>query len=74
MQIIIKTIERDKLILDVEPNITVATLKEIIHKKTGIYITMIRLIFRGYSLIDERTLDQYGIINNSVVYIILQLR
>jgi hypothetical protein len=35
---------------------------------------MIRLIFEGYNLIDERTLEQYGIINNSVMYIKLQLR
>jgi len=32
------------------------------------------VIFKGEKLIDEHTLEQYSIINNSVVYIILQLR
>ena len=73
MIIIIKLIDGTKHIIEIEYNCTINIVKEIIEEKFNIKKIMQRLIHNGYPLLDDKTLEQYGIKDNSIIHLVLQL-
>ena len=52
----------------------VSELKELIEKQDQIPFDQQRLVYNGKQLEDERTLDYYNIVQDTVVHIILRIR
>lgn len=74
MQIIIKTLDGQKKPFLVNPSDTVLQLKQMLAEKTGIYVEMIKLIFQGAPLPDDRTLAECHVVENSTVHMVMQFR
>ncbi|GIM15573.1 hypothetical protein Vretimale_18334 [Volvox reticuliferus] len=61
----------DRITLDVAPTASVAEVKEVIAQTNGMASGEQRLIFKGQILKDdERTIDSYGIVNESVLHLV----
>jgi len=73
MIIIIKMINGEKILLDIEKNITVFVLKEKIKEIKKIDTRMQRLIFQGSPMINDYPLDKYNIKENSIIHLILSM-
>eukprot|EP01083_Nonionella_stella_P094403 264826_1 len=71
--IFVKTQTGKTLILDMEPNDTIQTLKTKINTAEGIPFEQQRLVYAGESLENGRTLSQYNIQNKATVYLVLRL-
>jgi hypothetical protein len=56
--------------VDVDAYATVSSLKDIISKKTGMYPSQQRLVFRGVVLANEMSLSYYNITNGSRIYFV----
>ncbi len=74
MLITIKTLDGQKKPFNLEENDTVAKVKEMLAEKTGIYKEMIRLIFQGSPMPDDKTLKQLNVNAGSVIHMIMQMR
>ena len=77
MQIFIKRIDGNTIktiTLDVEPSDTIENVKAKIQDKTEIPPELIRLIFRNVQLEDYKTLADYNIQNEDIIYHVLRLR
>lgn len=74
MQIIIKTLDGQKKPFLVDPSETVLQLKQMLAEKTGIFVEMIRLIFQGSTIENDKTLAYYRIQENSIVHLVMELR
>jgi len=73
MIIIIKLLDNNKTLLEVDSNNTISFIKQEIENKMHISKNTQRLIFSGYPLSGEMTLKQLNIKNNSIIHLILQL-
>ena len=60
--------------LDLEEKNTIETDKAKIENKEGIIQGLQRLIFKGQTLEDNRTIEDYGIRNCSTLYLASMLR
>lgn len=74
MQIFIKHRTGTTCTLEVEPDCSIAHVKEIHQDKCGTPPDQQRLIFAGRQLEDGRTLDDYEIKSDSTVHCVLRLR
>jgi hypothetical protein len=66
-------INGEKILLDIEKNITVFVLKEKIKEIKKIDTRMQRLIFQGSPMINDYPLDKYNIKENSIIHLILSM-
>ena len=70
MQIFIRIIGiKDVIALDVESSDTIKSIKEKIENKEGIIPEKQKLIFNGKNLVDNKTLEDYKIENESTFYL-----
>jgi ubiquitin len=74
MTIFVKTLTGKRLKLRVAPTARIEDIKARIQRKEGIPPEQMRLIFEGRQLDDEQTLQDYGVRDQSVVSLILNLR
>jgi len=74
MQITVKTLTGKKINLTVEITQTIYECKELISNNQGIEVSQIRLIYLGKLLSDEKTLEDYNVLSNNIIHMVLQLR
>jgi hypothetical protein len=63
MKVTIKTVDGQKEIMDIEPGWTADHLKNQIELVMGIPVIKQRLIYRGYPLLDEQTVETDSVIH-----------
>lgn len=73
MRISVRTSTGKAISLDVEPSLTIQTVKTMIQNKEGIPLDQQRLIFKGKPLADGRTINDYYIRKESSIYLLLKL-
>lgn len=71
MQIFVKTLAGKIFILEIKATDTIEKIKAKIHDERGIPSDQQGLIFNGESLADGCTLDDYGIEDESTLYLYL---
>lgn len=74
MKIYVKMINGYIITLDIEPNSSVALIKQKIEDKEGFYTDQQRLLFRGLPLEDYSTVQQYGIQDENTINLLITLR
>jgi hypothetical protein len=58
MQLIIKTLQGDELSLNVEPQVTILQIKQDLQESQGIESAIIKLVFNGRLLRDDKTIEE----------------
>lgn len=66
-KIYIKPLMGEQIVLDFDPNVTVAAIKSQIHKKAGVNSNQISLLFKGSELEDGQTLASCEIQDKSTI-------
>ncbi|GAA6025797.1 hypothetical protein JCM11491_003229 [Sporobolomyces phaffii] len=74
MQIKIKTLTGNELEVDIEPDYTVAKIKEVLEEKAGIPPAQQRLIYLGKAMADDKTAEQSKVEAGATLHLVLSLR
>lgn len=74
MLINVHTVSGRKHQIDVEPNMTIGSIKEELQQREGISVQQQRLLFRGQNLNDTTTIETAGIQAGDVLHMVLSLR
>ena len=74
MQLFVKTLTSQTIVIDTESTSTVSELAQLIGEKEGIPAEEIRIIFSGKQLEGGKTLAEYSIDRDCVVNMVLRLR
>lgn len=74
IQIFVNGLDGKTMTIDVELEDTVASLKEKVEKKSSIPAGIMRLIYGGKQLVDDKALIDYGIQKESTIHLLLRLR
>ena len=72
MQLFIKTLAGSTLTLEVKPTNTIESIKQKIQDKEGIPPDQQHLVFKTKQLMNERTLSEYNILNESFISLIIK--
>jgi ubiquitin C len=70
MQIFVKTLAGKTITLDVEASYTIENIKQMIQDKENIPINQQSIVFAGKQLEENRTLIEYDIQNESILYLV----
>ncbi len=73
MQIFIKNLHGKTMLLEVQPNDKVRTLKQLIAERGEIALHAIELVYRGRTLEDEETLSEQNVQKHTVVHLVLRV-
>ena len=73
MQIFIKNLLGNTIIIDINSTNTILDIKNKINEKDGILPEYQRLSFKGKELYDPRTLEDHDIKNEDTLYLYLRL-
>jgi hypothetical protein len=73
MNLIIKTIDNKKYEFIVESKDTIMKLKYQINKKLNYEVEQQRLLFQGSSLLNEKTIEESNIKNNSHLFLLITI-
>jgi hypothetical protein len=73
MNIVIKMINNDKIIINIDEHDTFLKLKYILQEKTNINVKSQRLIFQGMHTSDDKRISDYNISDGFVIYLILSI-
>lgn len=73
MQLIIQTLTGKIISINIDSTDTILQLKRNIEEKEGIPTDQQRLIYNGKQLQDVHTLNDYSIVNESTIHLVLRL-
>lgn len=73
MQIFIKTLSDSNIRLEVDSNDTIGDIKQRIYQRENISPLEQRLIFAGKQLEDNKTIQDYGILEGNTMHLVLRL-
>ena len=74
MLVQVHTVAGRKHQIDVEPNMTIGSIKEELMQREGISVQQQRLLFRGQNLQDQTTIEVARISAGDVLHMVLSLR
>ncbi|KAF9105777.1 hypothetical protein BGX27_009436 [Mortierella sp. AM989] len=69
IQVTIKSLKTGQWTVDVPAQGTIADLKEALQTKAGIEVSTQRLVLKGKALVDNKSLEEYGISTGSIVHL-----
>ncbi|CAO3563978.1 unnamed protein product [Mortierella alpina] len=69
IQVTIKSLKSGQWTVDVSAQGTIADLKEALQAKAGIDASSQRLVLKGKALLDNKSLEEYGLTSGSVVHL-----
>lgn len=74
MRIFITMLSGRSITMEVDPQDTIANIKAKVQDREGVRPDHQRLLYQGKQLEDEYTLDDYQIVKNSTLHLVLRLR
>jgi len=74
MQIFVKALTGKTLTFDVEPSDSIESIKDKIFDKEGVALEVQMLVFGGKRLENGKTLAEYKIEENSMLYMVIPFR
>jgi hypothetical protein len=73
MKLFVKTFDNIKHNFDVNKEITISLFKDIICDKLCLNKNQIRLLYKGFPLIDERTIKELNFSESDIIHLLTQL-
>lgn len=74
IQLFVKSLNGKTRTITVNPESTIRQVKEQIQDKEGINKEDQRLIFAGKSLQDDKTVNDYNLVSNSTIHLVLHVK
>ncbi|KAI7818469.1 ubiquitin-related domain-containing protein, partial [Gamsiella multidivaricata] len=68
IQVTIKSLKSGQWTVDVPAQGTIADLKKALQDKAGIDVGTQRLVLKGKALVDNKKLEDYGLMSGSVIH------